>query len=79
MWMPRGQASVQLKIVRQRQTPSSSARISSRSSPRVVAGVEDEPMGVDDRRRARRTPACAQNDGHDDVHAAHRMHLVVSS
>ena len=22
---------------------------------------------------------CAQNDGHDDVHAAHRMHLVVSS
>ena len=22
---------------------------------------------------------CAQNDGHDVVHAAHRMHLVVSS
>ena len=32
MWMPRGHASVQLKIVRQRQTPSSPARISSRSS-----------------------------------------------
>jgi hypothetical protein len=30
--MPRGQASVQLKIVRQRHTPSSSARISRRSS-----------------------------------------------
>ena len=30
--MPRGQASVQLKIVRQRHTPSASARISSRSS-----------------------------------------------
>src|SRR4051812_3308835 len=33
MWMPRGQASVQLKIVRHRHTPSLSARISSRSSP----------------------------------------------
>ncbi len=22
---------------------------------------------------------CAQNDGHEVVHAAHRMHLVVSS
>ena len=32
MLMPRGQASTQLKIVRQRHTPSSSARISSRSS-----------------------------------------------
>ncbi len=30
-WMPRGQASVQLKVVRQRQTPSESERISSRS------------------------------------------------
>ena len=31
-WMPRGQASVQLKVVRQRHTPSASDRISSRSS-----------------------------------------------
>src|SRR5699024_5472670 len=31
--MPRGQASVQLKIVRQRQTPSLSLRISRRMSP----------------------------------------------
>ena len=30
-WMPRGQASVQLKVVRQRHTPSESDRISSRS------------------------------------------------
>ena len=51
MLMPRGQASVQLKIVRQRHTPSLSARISSRSSAAVVARVEDEPVGVDDRRR----------------------------
>ena len=51
MLMPRGQASVQLKIVRQRHTPSSSARISSRSCARVVARVEDEAVGVDDRRR----------------------------
>ncbi len=32
-WMPRGQTSVQLKVVRQRQTPSASERISSRSWP----------------------------------------------
>ena len=31
--MPRGQASEQLKVVRQRQTPSLSLRISSRCSP----------------------------------------------
>ena len=52
MLMPRGQASVQLKIVRQRQTPSSSARISSRSCGAVVARVEDEAVRVDDRGRA---------------------------
>ena len=51
-WMPRGQASVQLKVVRQRQTPSASLRISSRSCAALVAGVEDEPVRVDDRGRA---------------------------
>ena len=72
MWIPRGQASVQLKIVRQRHTPSLSARISSRSSAAVVARVEDEPVGVDDRgrtdvrrlgpeRRARRRARRAQD------------------
>ena len=50
--MPRGHASVQLKVVRQRHTPSLSLRISSRCSPRLVAGVEDEAVRVDDRRRA---------------------------
>ena len=78
MWIPRGQASVQLKIVRQRQTPSLSARISSRSSPpssreskmnRWALTIAAGPT----------YDGCAQNDGHDDVHAAHRMHLVVSS
>ncbi len=78
MWIPRGQASVQLKIVRQRQTPSLSARISSRSSP---PSSRESKMN-----RWALTIAAgptydgwAQNDGHDDVHAAHRMHLVVSS
>ena len=50
--MPRGQASVQLKVVRQRHTPSRSLRISSRSSAPCVAAVEDEPVRVDDRGRA---------------------------
>ena len=78
MLMPRGQASVQLKIVRQRQTPFSSARISSRSSAPSVARVEDEAVRVDDGGRAD-VLGLAQNDGHDEVHAAQRMHLVVSS
>ena len=78
MLMPRGQASVQLKIVRQRQTPSSSARISSRSSA--------PSSRVSKMNRCALTIAAgptydgwAQNEGHDEVQAAHRMHLVVSS
>jgi hypothetical protein len=78
MLMPRGQASVQLKIVRQRQTPSLSARISSRS---WAASSRESKM-----KRWALTIAAgptyagwAQNDGHDEVQAAHRMHLVVSS
>ena len=50
-WMPRGQASVQLNVVRQRHTPSTSLRMSRRSAARLVAAVEDEPVGVDDRGR----------------------------
>ena len=78
IWMPRGQASVQLKVVRQRQTPSRSLRISSRSSApssrlskmkrwalTMAAGPKYEPS--------------VQYTGHDVVQAAHRMHLVVSS
>ena len=50
--MPRGQASVQLKVVRQRHTPSLSLRISRRCLAAVVAAVEDEAVRVDDRGRA---------------------------
>src|SRR5829696_5865824 len=78
MWIPLGHASEQLKIVRQRQTPSLSARISSRSS---AASSRESKMN-----RCALTIAagptydgCAQNDGHEDVHAAQRMHFVVSS
>ena len=43
-----------------------------------VARVEDEAMGVDDRRRADVLFA-VQNGGQAVVQAAQRMHLVVSS
>ncbi len=46
----RGQASVQLKIVRQRQTPDRVLRIRSRSAASLIAAVEDEPVSIDDRR-----------------------------
>src|SRR6187551_3518274 len=78
MLIPRGQASTQLKIVRQRHTPSLSARISSRSS---AASSRESKMN-----RWALTIAAgptyegwAQNEGQDEVHAAHRMHFVVSS
>src|SRR5436189_3256037 len=77
-WIPRGQASVQLKVVRQRQTPSESFRMSRRSSApssreskmnrcalTIAAGPKYEPS--------------FQYTGHEVVQAAHRMHLVVSS
>src|SRR3979490_277204 len=76
--MPRGQASVQLKVVRQRHTPSESLRMSRRAS---AASSRESKMN-----RCALTIAAGpkywpsvQNTGHDDVHAAHRMHLVVSS
>ena len=78
MLMPRGQASTQLKIVRQRQTPSSSDRISSRLGR---ASSRESKM-----KRWAWTIAAgptysgrAQKDGQEEVQAAHRMHLVVSS
>ena len=77
-WMPRGQASVQLKVVRHRNTPVFSDRIFRRSrSPRsreskmnrwaftMAAG----PTYV----------SSPQKIGQDVVHAAQRMHFVVSS
>src|SRR4051794_25432035 len=76
--MPRGQASVQLNVVRQRQTPSESFRISSRCS---VPSSRLSKMN-----RCAPTIACGpkywpsdQNTGQDVVQAAQRMHLVVSS
>jgi hypothetical protein len=65
-------------MVRQRQMPSLSARISSRSSP---ASSRESKM----KRWAFTIAAgptyvgCAQKDGHAVVHAAQRMHFVVSS
>src|ERR1700682_1806271 len=74
----RGQASVQLKTVRQRQTPLrvfSTARRSwapwSRLSKmkRWAFTIAAGPI----------KSLLAQNGGHEVVHAAHRMHLVPSS
>ena len=76
--MPRGQASVQLNVVRQRHTPSTSLRMSSRSAApssrlskmkrcalTIAAGPKYEPS--------------LQYTGQLVVQQAHRMHLVVSS
>ncbi len=60
--MPRGQASVQLNVVRQRHTPSTSLRMSSRRRPLVTA-VEDEAVRVDDRRRAEVTSPRSSTPG----------------
>src|SRR3954470_20289511 len=70
--IPRGQASVQLNVVRQRQTPSRSLRISSRSSApssrlskmnRCALTIAAGPKYA----------SSAQYTGHEDVQAAHRM------
>src|SRR5690606_33404261 len=70
--MPRGHASVQLKVVRQRHTPSLSLRISRRC---VAPSSRLSKM-----KRCALTIAAGpkywpsvQNTGQDDVHAAHRM------
>src|SRR5438093_1995604 len=78
MLIPRGHASTQLKIVRQRHTPSASAMIWSRSSPAwsrlskmkrwaLTIAAGPTKSGFD------------QKDGQAVVHAPHRMHLEVSS
>ena len=77
-WMSRGQASVQLKMVRQRHTPSDCARISRRSSAGLVAAVEDEAVRLDDGRRADVLAVGPEGRAGGGA-AAHRMHLVVSS
>src|ERR1700722_19241906 len=76
--IPRGQASVQLNVVRQRHTPSTSLRMSRRSAAAssreskmnrcaltIAAGPKYEPS--------------LQYTGQLVVQQAHRMHLVVSS
>ena len=69
---------MQLNVVRQRH-PSASLSISRRSAA-LVAAVEDEAVGVDDRRRAEVAAPSFQNTGQlVVVQQAHRMHLVVSS
>jgi hypothetical protein len=76
--IPRGQASVQLNVVRQRNTPDFSPRISSRFRPprsrlskmnRWALTMAAGPI----------YPSSPQKIGHEVVHAAHRMHFVVSS
>jgi hypothetical protein len=78
IWMPRGQAPVQLKTLRHRQTPSTSFMISSRSP---VPRSRESKM-----KRWALTIAAGpmyfwpcQNGGQAVVQAAQRMHLVVSS
>ena len=78
MLIPRGHASMQLKTVRQRQTPIARRGSASLSAP-AVARVKDETVGLDDGRRPDDTASLAQNDGQEVVQHAHRMHLVVSS
>src|SRR3954462_9036827 len=76
--MPRGQALEQLNVVRHRNTPERWFRISSRSP---AAWSRESKMN----RWALTMAAGPTNDelpqytGHEVVHAAHRMHLVVSS
>ena len=79
MLMPRGQASTQLKVVRQRQTPSASAMIWSRSSCGVIAAVDDEPMGVHDRGRADVVLVRTRTPGSGRAGAAQDARLVSSN
>src|SRR5699024_834063 len=77
-WMPRGQASVQLKVVRQRHTPSLEFRISRRCSPASSRESKMKRCALTIAAGPKYCPS-VQNTGHEEVHAAHRMHLVVSS
>src|SRR5699024_8747349 len=76
--MPRGQASVQLKVVRQRHTPSLSLRISRRMSPPSSRESKMKRCAVTLAAGPKYCPS-VQNTGHDEVQAAQRMHFVVSS
>src|ERR1700710_1183634 len=77
-WMPRGHASVQLKVVRQRQTPSLSLRMSRRTCELSSRESKMKRCALTIAAGPKYWPS-VQNTGHDEVHAEHRMHLVVSS
>src|SRR2546426_5407196 len=76
--MPRGQASTQLKIVRQRHTPSLEFRISRRSS-RPSSRLSKMNRWALTMAAGPTYSGLAQNDGQEVVHAAQRMQRVVSS
>src|SRR5699024_1096678 len=77
-WMPRGHASVQLKVVRQRHTPSLEFRISRRCSPASSRESKMKRWALTIAAGPKYCPS-VQNTGHEEGHAAQRMHLVVSS
>src|SRR5699024_2336912 len=76
--MPRGQASVQLKVVRQRHTPSLSLRISRRMSPPSSRESKMKRCALTIAAGPKYCPS-VQHTGHDEVQAAQRMNLVGSA
>ena len=71
--MPRGHASVQLKVVRQRHTPSLSLRISSRCAAPSSRESKMKRCALTMAAGPKYYPS-VQKTGQDDVRAAHRMH-----
>src|SRR5690606_17780060 len=78
IWMPRGHASVQLKVGRQRHTPSLSLRMSRRVSAPSSRESKMKRCALTMAAGPKYCPS-VQNTGQLEVQAAHRMHLVVSS
>src|SRR3981081_2327041 len=76
--MSRGHASVQLKTVRQRQTPLRVLRTARRSSAPSSRLSKMKRWAVT-MAAGPTNSLLAQNGGHEVVQAAHRMHLVPSS
>src|SRR5690554_4030780 len=77
-WMPRGHASEQLKVVRQRHTPSLSLRMSRRVSEASSRESKMKRCALTIAAGPKYWPS-VQKTGHDEVQAAQKMHLVVSS
>jgi hypothetical protein len=73
--MPRGQASVQLKTVLQRQTPSLSFRISSRMSPASSRASKIKRCALTIAAGPKSCPSF-QKTGQEDAQAAQRMHWL---